>query len=546
MSRINQIGILLLLAVFGLASWRMAERMWRGASHGGEGVLLRFAHVTIHPGIIRAYDEAIRDYEKLHPGVRIEQVPVPLRVWPAWLRTQMIGGTGPDLADMDRGQPDEFLARFFLPFDPWLDDANPYNAGTPLEGLSWRRTFVDGLSNRPGYRPGLQQVFGIPLTVATIRVFANADLMREVGGGDAPPRDYGEFMKLCEAVDAYSRRTGRPIVALAGSSTHTLPLLTRLFSSQTQTLSREINPRRTLALRPRDAALAYLRGDWSWRTPAVADGLELIREVGRHTVEGFVQLQREDSLFHYSQGRALMLATGSWEADTLMAEAPFRHVVFPIPIPRAGEGRFGANVLGPPSELAVSPGNAVGVSRGTRHPEIAVDFLRFLTSRDVSRKVMGDSNRLSATAGVEPPESIAAFAPMAEGYPAGFGPEFSDVSGTGAGDAARIYRSYLHELVSLGGSVEGFTRTMEARFGPAVTADLRHSVRDSARNGALEDAILAAARLGPDQSARSVARRLRMMEAQTQRELDAAEASYVLRTAGRNRGSAGAAAFLPP
>src|SRR5688572_6661832 len=129
-------GLGLLAVAFAASAVRVLTRRENVAMRGSE-VTLRFAHVSIHPGVIRAYDRAIRDYERLHPGIHVEQVPVPLRLWGPWLRTQMIGGTAPDLADMDRGQNDEFLARYFQPLDAWLSQPNPYNSGTDLSATPW-------------------------------------------------------------------------------------------------------------------------------------------------------------------------------------------------------------------------------------------------------------------------------------------------------------------------------------------------------------------------------------------------------------------------
>lgn len=526
-SWLNRMGLGMLGLVFVYSAWRVLPISTGASSETGGGeTLLRFAHVTIHAGIIRSYDEAIADYEALHPGVRIEQVPVPLKLWASWLRTQVIGGTVPDLADMDRGQSDEFLGRYFLPLDDWTARANPYNHGTPLDGLPWRETFVDGLVNGPAYRDTLQQTYGIPLTLGTVRVFANAGLLKKITGTDTPPRDYDEFMALCEKVRAYAAERNFPIVPVSGSRTHGPPLIERLFASQTQRLAVEINPWRNLAFTPRDAAIGYLRGDWNWRSPAVLDGLEIAGEVGRQMVQGFSNLQREDSLFLFTQGRALMLATGSWEADTVLVQCDFPLIVFDVPLPGRDNPRYGANLLGPVSELGLAPGNAVGVTRASKHQEIAVDFLRFLSSRDVSRRVMHASNRLSSVTGVDAPPGLEAFDPLAKGWPAGFPPELRGVGDGGAGESARIYQSELHRLVGPGGSAELFAETMEREFPKAVRRDLQAAVRATVRNARTEDVILASLLIGGGEQ--SAARASRLTEVQTMAETQAAQIRLLL------------------
>ncbi|EIP99913.1 ABC-type sugar transport system, periplasmic component [Opitutaceae bacterium TAV1] len=525
------IGLCLLLAAFATAALRVFNRTRisaDGEAADTAAIHLRFAHVTIHEGIVRSYDDAIREYERLNPGVRVEQIRVPLKLWASWLRTQMVGGTAPDIADMDRGQADEFLARFFLPLDPWTEQPNPWNAGTPLEGVPWRDTFIDGLVSAPAYRASLQQVYGIPLTVGTVRVFANAELLRQITGSEEPPRDYAAFMELCHRIRDYARERGVPIVPVAGSQTHALPILRHLFASQTQKLALQINPYQSLAFSARDVALGYLRGDWNWsRTPAVMDGVAIMGEVGRQTVEGFAQLQREDSMFYFTQRRAVMLATGSWEADTVIAQTPFRLTAFTVPVPLPEDPQFGRNVLGPVSELGIPPGNAMGVTRASLNADRAVDFLRFLTSQSVSQRVMTESNRLSSVVGVTPPPGLEVFEPLSDGWPSGFSCELTGVAAGGPGECSRIYRGQLHELVGPRGSAENFARVMDELFPEAVRADLRSAIRDTSRNSRAEDGVLTAFWLAPGEGDDARASRLR--EAQTLRELEAAQMEYGLK-----------------
>jgi len=521
------VGLGLLLACFAFSAARLFLRPTAPLRAAGDVVHLRFAHVTLHEGVVAAYDEAAREYERLNPGVRVEQILVPLKLWPSWLRTQMIGGTAPDIADMDRGHGDEFVARHFLPLGAWTEQPNPYNAGTALEGVAWRDTFIDGLSNAPAYRPAMQQVYGIPHAVGISRVFANADLLRTINGTIEPPRDYAAFMALCARIRAYAQKHGLPLVPIAGSQGHAPPILRHLFSSQTQRLALEINPYKSLETVPRDVALAYLRGDWRWDRPAVLAGAGIVGEVGRQFVAGFSQLRREDSMLHFAQGRAVMLATGSWEADTVRLQAPFELAVFEVPVPGRDDPRFGRNVLGPVSELGVPPANAMGVSRSSPHAERAVDFLRFLTSLPGAQRATARGNRLSSVLGVVSPPEMEAFAPLEEGWPAGFSCELTGVAPGGGGECVRVYQSHFHELVGPRGSPERFARAMDRDFEAAVRADLSAALADGLRNSRTDDGALVGFRFSGDPS--DAARASRLLEGQTFRELEAAQIRYGLR-----------------
>ncbi len=528
MKRLGQtIGLGLLAVAFAFSAAR-ALRPARIVEDDGI-VRLRFAHVTLHEGVVSAYDEAIREYEALHPEVRVEQILVPLQLWRSWLRTQMIGDTAPDIADMDRGHGDEFVARHFLPLDAWTERPNPYNAGTELAEVPWRDTFVDGLLNAPAYRVSLQQIFGIPQSIGTVRVFANAPLLRTITGRVEPPKTYEEFMALCAQIRDYSARNRIPLVPISGSNGHAPPLLRHLFSSQTQRLSLELNPYKNLRVASRDVALAYLRGEWRWQDPPLLAGVEIMGEVGREMAPGFVQLKREDSMFYFTQARAVMLVTGSWEADTVRLQAPFELAVFELPVPGREDPRFGPQVLGPTSELGVPPGNAVGVSRRSRHPEQAVDFLRFLSSRQVARKFADRSRRLSSVVGVPPSEETAVFAPLEEGWPAGFNFELPGLAASGeAGECHRLFYTHIHRLVGPGGNTAAFVRTLDEGFAAAARQDLASASADGVRNSRGEDALLLALlHSGAEEDALRVGR---LLESQTLRELEAAQIHHVLRT----------------
>jgi ABC-type glycerol-3-phosphate transport system substrate-binding protein len=281
-----------------------------------------------------------------------------------------------------------------------------------------------------------------------------------------------------------------------------------------------------LAPNMRDGAIAYLRERWTWRSPEVESGIKLMQEVGENMAPGFVQLQRDDSLLHFTQQNAVMLASGSWEADTVFSQCSFPLVSFPIPLPLPTDQRFGANVLGPISELAIPPGNAVGVSKSSLHPDLAVDFLRFLTSKPVSEKIMKSSRRLSCIVGVAPSKEMAVFQVQEDGYPSGFPVEFSE----GFNEAIRVYRTQLYALYGPQGSPSRFIKAMEENFPRAMKKDLANMARDAAKISRKEDGTIV--RMSREPATKPEDQSL-LLESQTLRELDAAQTLYLLANPGK-------------
>ena len=80
--------------------------------------IIRISHWQLELGYREAMQDAIDEYEKLHPGVEILQQPMTEKVYSQWLNTHLIGGTAPDLAELGLAKMSidvRYILRFFLP-----------------------------------------------------------------------------------------------------------------------------------------------------------------------------------------------------------------------------------------------------------------------------------------------------------------------------------------------------------------------------------------------------------------------------------------------
>ena len=285
----------------------------------------------------------------------------------------------------------------------------------------------------------------------TVRMFYNRQLWREIFGSETLPRTYEETV---DGVLPPRRRVphadGQPILPLAGAAQSNAPfLIQRLFSSQTQRLFYSLaRPGRTVpqqrGTRPR-LPLRQVGRPHSRRAGRPGDGT---RGIGRFLPPGFLQLKREDALFLFSQGRALMTVTGSWDAPSLRSQAPFEVGVFDVPVPDGSDPRYGHNTVGRVSEAGTQTGLSFGMTKQNSAAKQAqvVDFLRFLTSRDSNRKFSEYSGWLPAVVGVQPSAGVRPFLPRMEGYPAGFNMGVSQ-GDNGGYNSARKPASWRYEYV---------------------------------------------------------------------------------------------------
>jgi raffinose/stachyose/melibiose transport system substrate-binding protein len=477
----NFIGLGLLAACFVVAVGRIVWlRNLRGEGGTSAPVSIRFAHWQLEGGLREAYDAIAEEYMKRNPGVRVQQIAVPERMFAVWITTQLAGGTAPDIIALGGPIDAEKLARFFEPLSDLVNDPNPWNAGTPLENTPLRETFLDGMEE--AFNSELLEYYGLPSFAHTVRMYYNLDLLREVTGAEDLPQTYDELTALAGQVEEYNRRTGRNIVPIAGSGYNSGFIMNLLYGSQTLGLTErvaydalsgggKVNPASP------QLALAAVRGEWGLDEPEIRAGLGLQRDVGRHMQPGFMQAGRDDAGFYFSQGAALMIPTGSWDFGSLVSQSPFRIAVGRIPYPQPGDPSAPFS-LGPITETGSGLGGLFGVTRASRHPEVARDFLLFLVSQPMNQRFAELSKWSPAVVGVVPDERVAVFAPFFDGYPTGFGLTFSGA------DVRRVVGNATHLLTGPNGSVDDFVEAIRPDYLTAVAGDLRRAelvVRDNSQ-----------------------------------------------------------------
>ncbi len=482
----NYIGLFLLLACFAVALHRIATRPPSQPEDGTERI--RFAHWQLEGGLREAFDKLAREYEALHPGVKIEQVAIPERTYAQWMRTQLVGETITELVQLGNGIDDEVLARFFTPLTEYTEQPNPYNTGTELAGVPLRDTILDGMQGESSYRPNLLEYYGIPVSMFTVRMFYNRTLW-ETMLGDAPtPSNYEEFLALCARVRTVSKETGRSVIPIAGSKANAPPLFERLFSSQVQRLNQSLDTLKTMRPAVTDISLSLLRGDWTLDDPAYTSGLQIVRETAAYFQPGYSQLARDDASFYFLQNRALMIATGSWDSPSFRAQADFEIGVFSLPLPTGDHPRFGRYMLGRSSEAETGTGLSFGIPKQTKNFDRALDFLHFLASKPGNSTFSRVSGWLPSVVGVEPAHYVQPFLPITDGYLEGFRPDMK-IAG---GNTARVIASANNILVGPTGSVQAFKDTIREPLKEAIQEDLGRFNHITTLNLNRQDVVLLA------------------------------------------------------
>jgi len=437
-------------------------------------VTLRVAHWQIERGPPEGLAAVIRRYEELNPRVKVEQVLVPGGgpIYRQWLRSNLIGGTGPDLVEYGYwldGMTD-IPARYFAPITDEMMRPNPYNRGTPLERMPWIDTFTDGLIIQQATAPVPGQFYAATLTEVSTRLFCNRDLLKEITGSTQTPRTLEELRAISAKVRAFAARTGRPIYTLAGSRDNANWLFQFLMQGAMMQRSMRNDRHGTLALNAWDELGHYLEGRWTYGSPEARAGLELMREISLNMKPGFLQSMRDAATQEFLRGDSVFIFAGTWDGTSLRSLATFPVDVIRFPQPTADDRVIGKYFLGPFADGGGGTCMELYLNKQTPHRAEAVDFLRFMSSVEGSQLFTDNSGWLPAVRGVKVPDAIKAYETPKDCFTLGM-----PYTIIGSSVMSQLDLN-MHQLSGPTGSVDKFVEAMSAVMPEAVRSDLRKEI----------------------------------------------------------------------
>jgi raffinose/stachyose/melibiose transport system substrate-binding protein len=384
--------------------------------------VLRISHWQLEAGYRDALDWVIKEYQKLHPDVHIEQVAITERVYGQWLNCQLISNEAPDLAEMGmttRATDDSYTLRYFQPLSEIVAQPNHYNAGTPLEGVPWKESFIDGM--RGGYRPQLLEYYSVPPTLVTTRVYVNVDLLEKATGSSKLPRTFGEYLAACRMLEEYGARTGQKIVPAASCyKMDDWMILSKYRTGFTSKYEGELDTDLDGIIKPLETYIGYMKGKISFKSPEVVAYYEAMLAMADTFGKGFAAVDRQQAQFRFNQGQAAFLITGSWDAAGLKQrfdKLGWRLAVIDNPLPAKGE-KWGEFISGTNNEASIGGGGSYGVYKFSKNKGTAIDFLKFLTSYKTNAEFNNRALWLPIVIGAEVDPLMKPFMPKSEGYTA--------------------------------------------------------------------------------------------------------------------------------
>lgn len=472
----DRIGLVILVLALGWSITHVTVLTFfgEGDSIVSDKVVIRFAHWQLEGRTVEALDEACEDYMKLNPDVVVKQIEVPERGYEQWVKTQLIGRTAPDLIQLRTWKWKDFINRYFEPLAVYVDKPNPYNQDD-LQDVPWRETYVDGMMG--GWIDELKALYGIPMSLFTIRIYANSQMLEEATGKSTPPQTLGEFLDACRKIEAWAEKNDKNVVPISGSDYIANMFRDRYFRMGTWGLMELLDRNYDGSSSEIERLKAFYSGrlDLS-EDPHIRAAHQVLFDITRFFNKGFMAAKRDQSVFLFVQGNAAMIATGSWEAGTLWEQTKdeFEIAVFDFPPAAPDDPQYGEYIRYRVNEADARAGFAMGLTKLSQHKEQAIDFMHFLTSRSYNEKLNSKFRWFPAIVGAKPDEVLEPFRPKVDGIYDAYKMHFGDSTQL---EYENAYSDYISEtgVTDRRAHYQGFIEKYEEAYRRLALDDFRRS-----------------------------------------------------------------------
>ncbi len=448
-------AVLLLAAIYGFSLYKRAVMKAEQLPAGYD--IIRIAHFQLEPGYRDALDLIARDFEEIMERqgrkVRVRQLSVNASMYEPWINTQLIAGNAPDIVQSGRGGQDapDMLERYFLPLEEYISRPNPFNRFDELERLAgdlnlhrgispsigkkksrlkeplllrevirsiepslrlllessaWKDTYKDGMQK--GYSYLAQKNFSYYGSFHGYRIFYNKDLMEKATGSREAPETLQTFFDACEALAALKDKNGvtiSPISATKGVPDSMFEARYRsAFMHETYADKLDRNYNGVLELE--EIYGGYQAGDWSLDQEVYRAYFACVKQMSDYCEKGYLARSRDQAIFSFTQGRAGMYVTGTYDAST-MFNLPFEVGVMAFPMPAEGERYY--DYMKMPVKETMSAGSVFHIAKSSENKDLAILFAQFITSYIWNERFNIYSDQLPVVIGASTLEKLKPF-----------------------------------------------------------------------------------------------------------------------------------------
>ena len=309
------------------------------APRSGPGVVLKFWAMGREGEVVTAL---IPEFERTHPGVRVEVQQLPWTAAHEKMLTAFAGNVMPDIFQLGNTWVPEFAALgALLPLDAQVAASQLVKEADYFPGI-WDTNIVDGT------------LWGTPWYVETRVMFYRRDLLARAGY-PKPPRDWAEWMK---AMNAIKRMVGPDNYAIL------LP-------------SDEFEPLLALALQNDEPLLRDGGRHGNFRSAGFRRSLQLYVDM---YAQKLAPMNRTTNVYHeFGKGYVSFFISGPWN----MGEFKRR-------LPAHQQDQWMTAILPGPSGPAASiaGGSSLVLSAASKHPREAWQLIEYLSRTDTAARFM--------------------------------------------------------------------------------------------------------------------------------------------------------------
>ncbi len=268
-----------------------------------------------------AYLQAIADYEAAHPDVKIEMEAFENESYKTKIKAAMMGGDTSDLPDIFFSWSGAFLGEFVnagraVCLDEYF---KPYADKLPESMLS--TTTYGG------------KHYGVPTTFNIVAMYANMDLLAEVGW-DHVPQTYEDLTACCDALLA------KGIIPFGCAGKETWCVTEYLEPIIIKTIGYE-------------ALNKIFAGEATWNDPDIAGAVTIFQDMinkGYFDPNG-AALGNDETKANFLAGKTAFYQNGSWNTGEV-AKASFKSAVALFPVMNANRSSYNQTIGGPSDVLA--------------------------------------------------------------------------------------------------------------------------------------------------------------------------------------------------
>ena len=271
-----------------------------------------------------AYLAAVDDFNANNPDYELTMEPTENEAYKTKIKAAMSAGT--ELPDIFFTWSMSFLGDFVDAGRVYcLDDVLP----------EFKEELTDTVLANSTYDG---KHYGVPLTMNVVTMFANMDMLKEVGY-EAVPETYDELIVLCDKLI----EAGKIPFGVAGKenwclSEYTEPLLAKTIGSE--------------------GLKKCYTGEESWDQPGVITAMEKFVELKKYIDPNAAALGNEEVKQNFIDGKYAFYQNGSWNCGDIARGAEFEVQACMFPVVDAEKSSLYQMIGGPNDTLAVTSSSA--------------------------------------------------------------------------------------------------------------------------------------------------------------------------------------------